>query len=161
MSGGAGLDIDGAAVIVVAGPIGAVVGKVGPVNKMMRLGVDAVDKELVPSVSPKVYLPNNAPGGGEVQYTYSDGTVVNTSDYQFIDDKEHAAAQFVGLVAVECGPSALDAEGNHAGTAARQIFLRQSVAGIPLQGGVVHEINLLLLPVCKRKGKSLYQEDSK
>ena len=40
---------------------------------------------VVPSVSPKVYLPNNAPGGGEVQYTYSDGTVVNTSDYQFIE----------------------------------------------------------------------------
>ncbi|MCI8526924.1 MAG: Cna B-type domain-containing protein, partial [Oscillospiraceae bacterium] len=36
-------------------------------------------------VVPKVYLPSNAPGGGEVKYTDKDGTVVNTADYQFIE----------------------------------------------------------------------------
>ena len=38
------------------------------------------------AADPKVYLPSNAPGGGEVRYTYSKGgDVLDISDHQFIE----------------------------------------------------------------------------
>lgn len=39
----------------------------------------------MPKTAPKVYLASHAPGGGEVSYTFKDGTVVDTSNYQFIE----------------------------------------------------------------------------
>ncbi len=37
------------------------------------------------AADPKVYLPSNAPGGGEVRYTDSKGNILDTSNYQFIE----------------------------------------------------------------------------
>ena len=47
--------------------------------------LDENGKQVTKDIEPKVYLSSHAPGGGEVSYTYSDGTTVDLSDYQFVE----------------------------------------------------------------------------
>ncbi|MCI8527188.1 MAG: Cna B-type domain-containing protein [Oscillospiraceae bacterium] len=47
--------------------------------------LDENGSQVTKDIEPKVYLPSFAPGGGEVAYTHRDGTVVDVSNYQFIE----------------------------------------------------------------------------
>ena len=54
------------------------------VNNNGKVDIGVVAGGQVSSVDPMVYLPSYAPGGGQVSYTYSNGTKVDLSDHQFM-----------------------------------------------------------------------------
>ena len=88
------------------------------VNNNGKVDIGVISGGIASKVEPMVYLPSHAPGGGEVSYTYSNGTEVNLSDYQFVKGyfrvKTNASNQTISSAQATAEANGVVITGNYA-----------------------------------------------